>query len=83
VPAECSPSPSVPFVGFEATAIYREEARNPDRTVPHATYIAVGFLGLFYAFISWIIIQAFGNLGAVDAATTTRPAYSSPPWTPT
>ncbi len=58
------------FVGFEATAIYREEARNPDRTVPRATYIAVGFLGLFYAFISWIIIQAFGNLGAVDAAAS-------------
>ena len=53
------------FIGFEATAIYREEARTPDRTVPRATYVAVGFLGLFYAFISWVIIQAFGNTGAV------------------
>ena len=58
------------FIGFEATAIYREEARTPDRTVPRATYVAVGFLGLFYAFISWVIIQAFGNTGAVHAATT-------------
>ena len=57
------------FIGFEATAIYREEARTPDRTVPRATYIAVGFLGLFYAFISWVIIQAFGNAGAVAAAS--------------
>ena len=56
------------FIGFEATAIYREEARTPDRTVPRATYIAVGFLGLFYAFISWVIIQGFGNTGAVAAA---------------
>ena len=56
------------FIGFEATAIYREEARTPDRTVPRATYIAVGFLGLFYAFISWVIIQAFGNTGAVAIA---------------
>ena len=56
------------FIGFEATAIYREEARTPDRTVPRATYIAVGFLGLFYAFISWVIIQAFGNTGAVAVA---------------
>ena len=57
------------FIGFEATAIYREEARTPDRTVPRATYIAVGFLGLFYAFISWVIIQAFGNTGAVAVAS--------------
>ena len=57
------------FIGFEATAIYREEARTPDRTVPRATYIAVGFLGLFYAFISWVIIQAFGNAGAVAVAS--------------
>ncbi len=34
------------FIGFEATAIYREEARTPNRTVPRATYVAVGFLGL-------------------------------------
>jgi amino acid transporter len=57
------------FIGFEATAIYREEARTPDRTVPRATYIAVGFLGLFYAFISWVIIQAFGSTGAVAVAS--------------
>lgn len=56
------------FIGFEATAIYRVEARNPDRTVPRATYIAVVFLGLFYCFITWVIVQAFGNEGAVAAA---------------
>ncbi|WP_406419716.1 amidohydrolase family protein [Streptomyces sp. NBC_01614] len=33
--------------------MYRREARDPARTVPRATYIAVGFLGLFYAFIVW------------------------------
>lgn len=49
------------FIGFEATAIYREEARNPDRTIPWATYIAVGFLALFYAFMAWMIVQAFGS----------------------
>ena len=56
------------FIGFEATAIYREEARDPDRTVPRATYLAVGFLGLFYAFITWVIIQAFGSDQAVATA---------------
>ncbi|GGS29472.1 amino acid permease [Streptomyces humidus] len=56
------------FIGFEATAIYREEARDPDRTVPRATYLAVGFLGLFYTFIVWVIIQAFGSDQVVGAA---------------
>ncbi|WP_406396626.1 APC family permease [Streptomyces sp. NBC_00882] len=56
------------FIGFEATAIYREEARDPDRTVPRATYLAVGFLGLFYTFIVWVIIQAFGSDQVAGAA---------------
>ena len=29
------------FFGFEATAVFRNEARDPDRTVPRATYVAV------------------------------------------
>jgi amino acid transporter len=48
------------FMGFEAGVLYREEARNPDRTVPRATYIAIAFIGVFYAFSVWIIVQAFG-----------------------
>ncbi|MGW0735221.1 APC family permease [Streptomyces sp. NPDC002851] len=49
------------FIGFEATAIYAEEARQPERTVPRATYIAVGFLALFYTFTVWTIINAYGS----------------------
>ncbi|MFG2651924.1 APC family permease [Streptomyces sp. NPDC048436] len=49
------------FVGFEATAIYAEEAREPERTVPRATYIAVAFLALFYTFTVWAIINAYGS----------------------
>lgn len=56
------------FTGFESTVIYRREARDPDRTVPRATYLAVGFLGLFYAFVVWIAIQAFGDAEVVAAA---------------
>ncbi|MEU6476491.1 APC family permease [Streptomyces sp. NPDC047017] len=56
------------FTGFESTVIYRREARDPARTVPRATYLAVGFLGLFYAFIVWIAIQAFGDAEVVRAA---------------
>ncbi|MGW0532907.1 APC family permease [Streptomyces sp. NPDC003032] len=56
------------FTGFESTVIYRREARDPDRTVPRATYIAVAFLGLFYAFVVWTVIQAFGEEQVVKAA---------------
>ena len=37
------------YLGFESTAIYAEEAKRPERTVPRATIIAVAFLALFYA----------------------------------
>ncbi|MFJ4323182.1 APC family permease [Streptomyces tricolor] len=56
------------FTGFESTVIYRREARDPARTVPRATYAAVGFLGLFYAFVVWIAVQAFGDDRVVRAA---------------
>ncbi|MDP5225688.1 MULTISPECIES: APC family permease [Arthrobacter] len=48
------------FMGFESGALYREEARNPDRTVPRATYISIAFIGAFYAFAVWVLVQAGG-----------------------
>ena len=35
--------------GFEATAIYSEEARNPARTVPRATDPSVVVISAFFA----------------------------------
>ncbi|MEU1117867.1 MULTISPECIES: APC family permease [unclassified Streptomyces] len=49
------------FVGFEATAIYAEEVRRPERSVPRATCVAVAFLALFYTFTVWMIINAYGS----------------------
>lgn len=56
------------YLGFEGTAIYAEEAKSPRRTVPAATYIAVAFLALFYAFTFWIITLAFGVDGVLAMA---------------
>jgi amino acid transporter len=56
------------FMGFESTVIYRSETRDPARTIPRATYLAVAFLALVYAFIVWSIIQAFGAGHVLDAA---------------
>lgn len=56
------------YLGFESTAIYAEEAKNPDRTVPRATIISIAFLGVFYAFTFWILTVAFGVEGVVELA---------------
>ncbi|GAB2738866.1 APC family permease [Salinifilum aidingensis] len=56
------------FMGFEATVIYRAESRDPQRTVPRATYVAVAILAATYAFIVWSIIQAYGSRGVLAAA---------------
>ncbi|MGM3216514.1 APC family permease [Pseudomonas sp. PhalM4] len=61
------------FCGFEATAIYREETRDPDKTIPRATYLVVIFIGTFYALTSWALITGIGNSQAV-AVSAANPA---------
>ncbi len=62
------------FMGFESTALYRAEARDPARTIPRATYAAVGFMALFYCFITWTVVQAFGEAEIQSAAGELGPA---------
>ena len=57
------------FFGFEATAVFRNEARDPERTVPRATYIAVIVIGVLYTVSSWLVISGLGADTAVEAAT--------------
>lgn len=47
------------FIGFEATVIYGEEARDPRRTVPKATYIALIGMGVFYSISAWLLTNSF------------------------
>lgn len=56
------------FMGFEATAIFAEEAENPERTIPRATYLAVALIAGFYAFSTWAITQYYGPSAAQSAA---------------
>ncbi len=56
------------YIGFEGTAIYSEEARDPERSIPRATFIAVGFLAVFYALAFWVLVYAYGVDGAMVAA---------------
>ncbi|WP_434624152.1 APC family permease [Pseudomonas sp. Z1-29] len=48
------------FIGFEATTIYGEEARNPQRTIPIATYASVLLIGGFYALSVWAMVIGVG-----------------------
>ncbi|WP_151478724.1 APC family permease [Streptomyces albicerus] len=48
------------MLGFEATAIYGEEARDPKKTVPRATYLSVAVVTAFFAFTSWMLISSYG-----------------------
>ena len=53
------------FMGFEATTIYGEEARDPERTIPRATYLAVLLIGGFYVFSLWCLVVGAGAGGLV------------------
>ncbi|WP_223693701.1 APC family permease [Leifsonia poae] len=57
------------FIGFEATAVFRDEARDPDRTIPRATYLSLVLIGVFYAVSSWALISAVGDSTVVKTAT--------------
>lgn len=55
------------FIGFEATVIFGEEARNAARTIPRATYIAIILIAFFYGFCTWTITLYYGP-DAIKAA---------------
>ena len=52
------------FIGFEATAIFGEETRNPRKTIPRATIAAVIVIGLVYSLSAWSVTAAAGASGA-------------------
>lgn len=52
---------SASFIGFEATTIYSEEAKDPKRTVPRATYLAVLTIGIFYTVTTWLMVNGQGG----------------------
>ncbi|MEU4723876.1 APC family permease [Nonomuraea dietziae] len=48
------------WVGFESTAMYGEESREPKKIIPIATLVSVVGIGLFYTFVSWMTVAANG-----------------------
>ncbi|CAN5659259.1 APC family permease [soil metagenome] len=58
----------ISYVGFEATAIFRDEAYDPERTIPRATYVSLILIGVFYAVTSWALISGWGDEEALTRA---------------
>ena len=56
------------FIGFEATAVFRDEARDPDRTIPRATYAALVLIGVFYSVSAWAVVSGWGDRGGLAEA---------------
>ncbi|HWV48899.1 MAG TPA: APC family permease [Microbacterium sp.] len=56
------------FIGFEATALFSEEAREPRKTIPRATYTAIITIGVLHAITGWAIVSAIGVSDSQQAA---------------
>lgn len=56
------------WVGFESTAMYGEESRDPKRIIPRATMLSVLGVGVFYILVSWMAIAGTGPGHAVELA---------------
>lgn len=54
------------FIGFEATAIYGEESKNPKKTVRRATYWAIGIITVLFAVVSFAMVTGMGANGIFD-----------------
>jgi amino acid transporter len=59
------------WVGFEMAPNYAEESRNPRGIMGPATYISVIGLGVFYTFVSWMLVAGWGA-GNVSAAVESQ-----------
>jgi amino acid transporter len=62
------------FVGFEATVLYSEEARDPKRSIPQATYLSVIVIGVFYVVSTWLLTVGEG----VDTVMATIGGLADP-----
>lgn len=65
------------FGGFEATVIFRDEVRNPKRTIPLATYGVIGCMVVLYSITAWCFINAYGAAVIMDVVTNDLTGASS------
>ncbi|MFV8054810.1 APC family permease [Mycobacterium sp. 48b] len=67
------------YGGFEAPIIFRDEVKEPNKTIPRASFLTVGILASLYCLTAWVFINSFG-VQAIMAAVEQDPlnaAYDS------
>lgn len=63
------------LIGIEGTAIYQEEAKDRDRTIPRATYLSVLAIGSFYVLTGWCLVIGVGNDAAISGIARSDPGH--------
>lgn len=66
------------YIGFEATAIYAEETKNPKRAVPVATYTAVTLIAVLFATTSFAVVSALGSGQVIDQVVAISGELAAP-----
>ncbi len=61
------------FLGFEATALFSEEAKQPLRTIPRATYTAIISIAIILGVTTWAVVSAIGIAQAQATAVKHLP----------
>lgn len=56
------------WVGFESTAMYGEETKDPKTIIPRAIMLSVVGIGIFYVLISWLAIVGTGPEKSISLA---------------
>ncbi|WP_279582726.1 APC family permease [Fodinicola feengrottensis] len=57
------------FIGFEAAAVFSEESKESDRTVPAATFLSLALMAVLYAGSAWAMAVTIGADNLHKAAT--------------
>jgi amino acid transporter len=62
------------YTGFEASAVFSEEARDRGRTVPVATYTSLALIAVVYTLASWAMSVHYGDDQVAAVASKQGPA---------
>jgi amino acid transporter len=66
------------YIGFEATAIYGEESKEPHKTVPRATYLAVIAITVIFGYTAFGMVTGLGASSVVDQSATLSSVGGTP-----
>lgn len=66
------------FIGFESTAIYGEEAKDPKNTVRRATYLAVSVIAGLFTLVSFAMVTGLGSSTYIDQTLALSDGLANP-----